>query len=71
MMNFFDKNNPHLFRDKYEGRIVISNGKIATDTNYIGTDWEIKYDKDGITIEDALPIIELSRIRKDRRVLVF
>ena len=30
--------------------------------------WEIKYDKDGITIEDALPQIELSRKKKDKRV---
>jgi hypothetical protein len=23
--------------------------------------WEIKYDKEGITIEDSLPMVELSR----------
>jgi hypothetical protein len=65
---YFNKDDPQLFRDEYEGRIVISTGKIATDTNDNGTDWEIKYDKDGITIEDALPIIELSRNKKDKRV---
>jgi hypothetical protein len=64
----FNKDEPQLFRDKYEGRIVISTGKIATDTNENESDWEIKYDKDGITIEDALPIIELSRNKKDKRV---
>ena len=31
-------------------------------------EWEIKYDKAGITIEDALPEIELSRTKKDKRV---
>ncbi len=36
---------------------------------YIDNDeWTIKYDKDGITIEDALPMIELSRKKKDKRV---
>ena len=29
----FDKEEPQLFKDNYEGRIVISTGKIATDTN--------------------------------------
>ncbi len=29
---------------------------------------EIKYDKEGITIEDSLPIVKLSRERKDKRV---
>ena len=64
----FNKDEPQLFRDTYEGRIVISTGKIATDTNYNDRDWNILYDKDGITIEDALPMIELSRKRKDKRV---
>ena len=64
----FDKEEPQLFKDNYEGRIVISTGKIATDTNENNRDWEIKYDKDGITIEDALPQIELSRKKKDKRV---
>ena len=64
----YNNNDPQKFKDDYEGRIVISNGKIATDTNENNKEWEIKYNKDGITIEDALPIIELSRIRKDKRV---
>jgi hypothetical protein len=35
--------------------------KIATDTNNNDpeAEWEIKYDKSGITIEDALPMVEL------------
>jgi hypothetical protein len=65
----FDINNPQSFKDNYIGRIVISTGKIATDLKSIENDeWEIKYDKDGITIEDALPMIELSRKKKDKRV---
>jgi hypothetical protein len=52
----------------------ISNGKIAThiqDHSNNDSEWEIKHNKDGITIEDALPslpIIELSIIKKDKRV---
>jgi hypothetical protein len=64
----FIKEEPQKFKDDYEGRIVISNGKIATDTNEDKDLWEIKYDKDGITIEDALPMIELSRKKKEKRV---
>jgi hypothetical protein len=70
----FDKENPQKFKDDYMGRIVISTGKIATDTkendnnNDNITEWEIKYDKEGITIEDALPMVELSRKKKDKRV---
>jgi hypothetical protein len=63
----FDKKDPQKFKDDYVGRIVISIGKIATDTKS-NEEWEIKYDKEGITIEDALPMIELSRIKKDKRV---
>jgi hypothetical protein len=68
----FNNDDPQKFKDDYEGRIVISTGKIATDTtdsdNKDNTEWQILYDKEGITIEDALPKIELSRIRKDKRV---
>ena len=69
----FNKDEPQKFKDDYVGRIVVSTGKIATDwrTNQDiddGTDWHILYDKEGITIEDALPMIELSRIKKDKRV---
>jgi len=64
----FDKNNILNFKHKYCGRLVISTGKIATDISDNENNWDIKYDKDGITIEDALPIIELSRIKKDKRI---
>jgi hypothetical protein len=68
----FNNDDPQKFKDDYEGRIVVSTGKIATDTTDNGdkdnTEWQILYNKEGITIEDALPIIELSRKRKDKRV---
>jgi hypothetical protein len=61
----YDKEDPQKFRDDYIGRIVVSTGKIATDSNNNNPDTEskIKYDKQGITIEDALPMIELSRAK--------
>jgi hypothetical protein len=63
----FDIENPQKFKDDYVGRIVIASGKIATDTK-LNEEWEIKYDKDGIGIEDAVPMIQLSRNKKDKRV---
>jgi hypothetical protein len=56
------------FKNNYVGRVVVSTGKIATDTTNENQNWEIKYDKEGITIEDALPMVQLSRKRKDKRV---
>jgi hypothetical protein len=65
----FKEEEPQKFKDDYIGRIVISTGKIATDTKIENEEeWTIKYDKEGITIEDALPIIQLSRTKKDKRV---
>ena len=64
----FNKDEPQKFKDDYIGRIVISTGKIATDLTNDDNEWEIKYNKDGITVEDAIPMIELSRIKKDKRV---
>ena len=52
----YDNNDPQKFKDDYLGRIVVSTGKIATDLK-TNDEWEIKYDKEGITIEDALPEI--------------
>jgi hypothetical protein len=66
--NLFNKDEPQLFKDEYIGRIVISTGKIATDMTNDNNEWEIKYNKEGITVEDAIPMIELSRIKKDKRV---
>jgi hypothetical protein len=64
----YNSEESQLFKEQYEGRVVISTGKIATDTNTNDTDWTIEYDKAGITIEDALPIIQLSRKKKDKRI---
>jgi len=64
----FNKGDPQKFKDDYIGRIVISTGKTATDLTDVKEEWNIKYDKEGITIEDALPMIELSRKKKDKRV---
>ena len=68
-------NNIEIFKNEYMGRIVISTGKIKTDVSIkkVGGDideyeWSSLCDKEGITIEDALPIIQLSRVRKDKRV---
>jgi hypothetical protein len=65
----FKEEEPQKFKDDYVGRIVVSTGKIATDSKTENnTEWNILYDKEGITIEDALPIIQLSRTKKDKRV---
>ncbi len=55
----FNKDDMQKFKNVYVGRIVISSGKIATDTSKSDdkTEWNIKYDKEGITIEDALPVV--------------
>ena len=60
-----------IFKNKYIGRIVIATGKIKTDfTRKKGEEdeWYSGIDKDGITIEDAVPVVRLSRQRKDKRV---
>jgi hypothetical protein len=64
----YNKEDPQKFKDDYVGRIVISSGKIATDISNENNGWDIYYDKDGITSEDAVPMIELSRTKKDKRV---
>jgi hypothetical protein len=64
----YDNSNPQKFKDDYLGRIVVSTGKIATDISNENNEWNIYYDKDGITPEDAVPMIELCRKRKDKAV---
>jgi hypothetical protein len=64
----YNNDDPQKFKDDYMGRIVVSTGRIATDMKKPENEWEVKYDKEGITIEDALPEIELSRTRKDKKV---
>jgi hypothetical protein len=56
----------------YKGRIVISTGKIKTDSSRdipntdadgeTKSEWYSAIDKDGIMIEDVLPIVQLSRV---------
>lgn len=66
--------NVDIFKNEYIGRVVISTGKIKTDASRKKEceenehEWYSLEGKEGITIEDALPIIQLSRIRKDKRV---
>ena len=70
-----------LFKNNYMGRVVIATGKIKTDSTRakepepdkpknepITQEWYSTIDKDGITIEDAIPIVQLSRTKKDKRV---
>ena len=91
--NDMSKEEIDIFKNNYNGRIVISTGKIKTDlsrtipnveeeenemnrpTNYEETknespnvEWYSGIDKDGITIEEAIPIVQLCRVKKDKRV---
>jgi hypothetical protein len=66
-----------IFKNNYKGRIVISTGKIKTDSSRdipntdedgeTKSEWYSAIDKDGIMIEDAIPIVQLSRVKKDKR----
>jgi hypothetical protein len=85
----YNEDGVDIFKNNYKGRIVISTGKIKTDSsrdipNTDGegvsppcdnggsgetkSEWYSAIDKDGIMIEDAIPIVQLSRIKKDKRV---
>jgi hypothetical protein len=77
----FDAENPEVFKNSFIGCIVISSGKIKTDYSAIeeeiseedeklnsSVEWKSAIDKEGIFIEDALPIVKLSRVKKDKRV---
>ena len=45
--------------------------KIATDTRKdTDTEWEIQYDKEGITIEDTHQIVKLSTKKKERLPII-
>ncbi len=56
------------FKDDYIGRIVISTGKIKAHVPSNPGEWETKENKEGIYIENAHPVIELSRTKIDKRV---
>jgi hypothetical protein len=69
-----------IFKNNYVGRVVIASGKIKTDftrkkeptnpelSSKDEDEWYSDIDKDGIKIEDAIPVIQLSRKKKDKRV---
>ena len=56
-----------IFKNNYMGRVVIATGKIKTDFTR-DNEWYSGIDKDGIAIEDAIPVVALSRKKKDKRV---
>ena len=57
------------FINEFVGRVVVSKGKIKTALKEADKQWEIFEDKDGITIDDSHPVIELSRKKKDKAVV--
>ena len=73
-----------LFKNDYMGRVVIATGKIKTDFSRFveptepppesdiptnpDSEWYSGIDKDGIAVEDAIPVVALSRKKKDKRV---
>jgi hypothetical protein len=59
--------NIDIFKNNYMGRVVIATGKIKTDFTR-DNEWYSGIDKDGIAIEDAIPVVALSRKKKDKRV---
>lgn len=61
-------NDDDLFALEYEGRVVVSTGKIKQARKLEGQDWEILENKEAITIDDSQPIIQLSRKKKDKAV---
>ena len=63
----FEQNKWQEFKDTFEGYILISTGEIATGLGS-GNNKQIYKDKYGITVEDSLPYVQLSRKRKDKRV---
>ena len=80
----YDEENVDIFKNNYMGRVVITTGKIKTDlTRKIEptepepvhdikktteSEWYSLIDKDGITIEDVVPVVALSRKKEYKRV---
>ena len=71
----FNRDNPQLFKDIYMGRIVISSGIIQNHESFINAyaenenTWVILTEKESIKIEDAIPMVKLSRKKKDKKVI--
>ena len=64
----YNEDESDIFKNKYAGRLVVATGKIKTDYSDENNEWKSLYDKEGITYEDAVPIVELSRRKKDKRI---
>jgi hypothetical protein len=75
----YNTENSCEFKKNYMGRVVIATGKIKTDstdnneesgpyTDNIKPEWISRENKEGISIEDAIPVVQLSRKKKDKRV---
>jgi len=64
----FNEEQSDVFKNEYAGRLVIATGKIKTDVSNEDNEWSTLNDKEGITYEDAVPVVELSRQRKDKRI---
>ena len=66
----YNDEDPDIFKKTYMGRLVIASGEIATDTivDKEKNEWTILRNKEGISVEDAVPIVQLTRQRKDKRV---
>ena len=64
----YNEDESDIFKNKYAGRLVVATGKIKTDYTDENNEWKSLYDKEGITYEDAVPIVELSRRKKDKRI---
>lgn len=64
--------NREQFLEEYEGRVVISIGKIKQERRDGEggefPEWTILENKEAVRIDDAQPVIQLSRIRKDKRI---
>jgi hypothetical protein len=68
--DLFNINDRNTFLEEYEGRVVVSIGKMKQeqkDDNEFKT-WTILENKEGIRIDDAQPVIKLSRNKKDKRI---
>ena len=57
------------FMNNYVGRVVVSTGKTKHAKKEPGDiPWEVLEDKDAITIDDAQPVVQLSRTKKSKAV---
>ena len=57
------------FKNNFIGRVVCSTGKIKTHSQINDDPWFIEENKEGIKIESAHCVVQLSRKRKDKSVI--